>query len=279
MASSDEVTRMDPPLDTIEYLARSDHRVEVLDAIRTAPRTREAVRELTDASRVTVGRIFTDLEERGWIERDGRRYRITAAGRYVSAEFARLVENLETFETLPPVVEWLPPGEPAFDLARLDSARVVTAEEGDLIAPIHRSLALIERADRLRAVANGASREFIEAMGDAVERGATQTIVTSTEAVDAFRSNAGFRDAVRSMLETGRFSLHALEGDLPVVQIADDTVAFCSGDHRAMVETGDGEVRDWAEGYLDSLLADATPISAEHIAADDPPTEGEAVVD
>lgn len=272
---------MNSPLDTIEYLARSEHRVEVLGSICTAPRTREEIRDTADASRVTVGRIIADLEERDWIVRTGRRYEATPRGAFVAAEFIRLMRNLETFEALPPVSEWFPDDEPAFDLCLLDDATVVTADEGDLIAPIRRGLELIERSDHLRAVANGASREFIEATREAVDTGSTHTILVPPETVDAMRADPDLRAGVRKMLDTGNATLLRYDGDgeLPVVQIGDGTVALCSGDHRAMVETGDGEVRDWAEGYLDSLLADATPISAEHIAADDPPTEGEAVVD
>jgi predicted transcriptional regulator len=86
---------MNSPLDTIEYLARSDHRVEVLDAIRTTPRTREEIRDLTDASRVTAGRIIADLEDRGWIVRRGTEYEATTSGRFVAREFSRLMRNLE----------------------------------------------------------------------------------------------------------------------------------------------------------------------------------------
>lgn len=39
---------MDSARETIAYLARSGPRVEVLDAIRTEPRTREALRALAD---------------------------------------------------------------------------------------------------------------------------------------------------------------------------------------------------------------------------------------
>lgn len=53
-------------LDDIEFLTRSERRVEVLNAIHTAPRTRDELEKVTDASRVTFDRILADLEDRDW---------------------------------------------------------------------------------------------------------------------------------------------------------------------------------------------------------------------
>lgn len=277
MTQPGDAGRMGSPLDTIAYLARSDHRVEVLGAICAQPRTRGEIRELADASRVTVGRIIADLEERGWVERVGRRYEATAAGRYVAFEFDRLVENLEAFESLPPVVEWVPGDEPSFDLSRLAGAEVVTAEEGDIIAPMRQALGLIEDADRVRAVANGAAKEFVRAMRAAVQAGARHTLVVPPGTLDALSSEPGLRAGVMAGLEAG-LRLLVVDADLPVLQIADDTVALCSRDHQAMVETDDPAVYEWAEGYFESLLAGATHISLESFEADAVVTEGEASV-
>jgi predicted transcriptional regulator len=256
---------MNSPLDTIEYLARSDHRVEVLEAICTAPRTREDIRDMTNASRVTAGRIIADLEERDWIVRSGKEYEATTSGRFVAREFTRLMGNLEAYATLPPVVEWFPEGQPAFDLCRLDDATVTTADEGDLIAPIRRGLKHIERADHLKIVGNGISHEFAEAIRDAVESGQTNTMVGPPEMVDAVRDDPDLRADVRAILESDRATLFQYEGgdDLPVIQVSGDSVALCSGDHRAMLETDDDAVHDWATSYFESLRSQAIPVSAE----------------
>lgn len=256
---------MNSPLDTIEYLARSEHRVEVLDAIRTEPRTRADLRDSVDASRVTVGRIVRDLEERGWIRRDGTRYETTPRGAYVAREFAGLVRNLEAYGALPPVCEWFPGDEPAFDLSLLDDATVVTADEGDLIAPIRRALELVGRSEHLLVVANGSSSEFSRAMREAVEAGATHTLLVPPAAVDALRDDPEMRADTRAMLDTGGLTLLRYDGaeDLPVMQVGDDAVALCSGDHRAMVESTDPEVYEWAESYVASLRRDADPVDAE----------------
>lgn len=282
---AEDTFRMDEPLDTIEYLARSDHRVEVLEAISREPRTREEIRELTDASRVTAGRIIADLEERGWIGRNGQRYAATSSGQFLAAEVTRLLENLETFGSLPPVVEWFPGDEPDFDLHLLDDATVVTADEGDLIAPIRRALELIAGADHLRAVGNGASSEFIEAIRDAVADGQTTTLVGPPEMVEALQADPAIREDMRAILDSDQASLLSYDAshELPVIQIADSTVALCDGDHREMVETDELAVYDWATTYFSRLQSDATPVPAETFAEDVPETatvtEDEAFVE
>lgn len=266
---------MDSPRDTIEYLARSDHRLEVLGAIRDAPRTRDDIRSMTDASRVTVGRIIADLEERDWIVRRGREYEATTSGRFVAAEFTRLRDNLDTFRTLPPVLEWLPHEDPPFDLRRLEDATVVTADEGDLMAPIRRGLEHIGRADRLRVVGNGISQEFAAAIREAVEDGQTNTTVGPKGMVEAIHADRTLREEFRSILAADRASLLQYDGDdeLPVLQIGDGTVVLCSGDHRGMVETDDDAVYQWAESYFESLRAEATEVPEETFAEEAPVAE------
>ncbi len=86
--------------------------------------------------------------------------------------------------------------------------------------------------------------------------------------VDAIRDDLDLRDSMLQILESGRATLFEYQrgGNLPVVQIGDDSVALCSGDHRAMVETDDGAVYEWAESYFASLRAEATPVPEMWIA-------------
>jgi predicted transcriptional regulator len=59
-------------LDNVEFLVRPESRVEVLDATHEAPRTRDELKQATDASRTTLSRMLADFEEQEWIvRRDG----------------------------------------------------------------------------------------------------------------------------------------------------------------------------------------------------------------
>lgn len=77
-------------LDDIEFLARSDHRVAVLDALAEGPCDRDDLRGATGASSPTMGRILADFEDRRWIIRDGSTYELTQLGAFVTDRFADL---------------------------------------------------------------------------------------------------------------------------------------------------------------------------------------------
>lgn len=192
-------------------------------------------------------------------------YETTSRGAFIAAEFTRLVSNLETSEEIPELLELLPGEQPTFDLRLLNDATVIIADESDLLGPIRRGLDHIKRTERLRIVANGASLEFLEEMREAVQAGSTQTVLLPPETIDALRTNSKLRVPTGEMLKSGRVTLLRYDGDedLPVVQIGDGTIALCSGDHRAMIESDDAAVYEWADSYFESLRADATSIGVE----------------
>lgn len=177
--------------------------------------------------------------------------------------------------------DWFSGDEPRFDLCRLDDSTVITADKDDLIAPIRHGLELIVQSDTLQAVANGASREFIEAITEAVEGGQTHALILPRETIDAFRADPALRGDVRAMLEWEGMALLCSEGDeeLPVMQIGDETVSLCSGNHRAMIETDDETVCEWAESYFASLRADAISVSLEAFVDEAVTAEDEAFVE
>lgn len=174
---------------------------------------------------------------------------------------------LDTFKALPAVLDWFPGDDPAFDLCLLDDATVVTADEGDLIAPIRRGLDLIERSDYLRVVGNGISQELGETIREAVEGGQSNTMISPRRWSTRYGTTPNFA-TTRAILESERATPLQYGGDedLPVVQIGDDSVALCSGDPRAMIETDDPAVYEWAESYFASLRSQTTPVPAEAFA-------------
>lgn len=262
-------------LEDIEFLARSPYRIQVLEQIRTEPRRRPEFRELTDASRVTIGRILTDFEERELIERTGSEYVATDRGAFLADEFVRLVSNVKILDRLPNILDWFPGDQPTFDLRFLADATVIVADERDILGPIRRGLDHIKRTDQLDLVANSAAAEFIEELLAAVRSGRTNTLLLPPETIEALQLDPDLRQQVREMIGSGRTTLLRYDGDgkPPVFQVGDGTVALCSRDHRAVIETDDPRVYEWAVSYFDSLRAESTPVSAESFA--DEPTEVE----
>lgn len=107
---------MSEPLDELAFLANSGNRFDVLKQLANEPRSRRELVELTDASRPTVGRILGAFEQRYWVERPGRQYRLTALGRLVMTAFSDVLGVMETEEKLRPAVRWMPTERIGFEL-------------------------------------------------------------------------------------------------------------------------------------------------------------------
>lgn len=83
-------------MDEVEFLARSDHRVGVLEELTAGVRDRADLRTATGAFASTAGRVLSDFEERRWIARDGPSYGLTPLGEYVADRFLDLRDAMET---------------------------------------------------------------------------------------------------------------------------------------------------------------------------------------
>lgn len=59
---------MDPPIEEIEFLASSKHRVRVLNALAEGGCDRADLQSVTGAHASTIGRVLGDFEERRWID-------------------------------------------------------------------------------------------------------------------------------------------------------------------------------------------------------------------
>lgn len=256
-----------PALDDVEFLARSDSRVEILELIRAAPRTRDDLKDAMAVSRVTLSRILREFEERGWITRRNGRYEPTPRGAFVAAEFTQLLENVETANALDEELRWLPTGAFGFPLARIGDAEIVTPSRSDHTAAIRRVSAAVDDAEWVHGTATGVSREVIDALRDlVVDRGGSLRMVLGPEAVDVIRTDAGLRHRFHEVLEAGDASISRYAGDEPVLMVllTDAEVLLCGHDEDGpppgTVATNDGAVRAWVSAYFESRHAGADPL-------------------
>lgn len=104
-----ENINVESSLDDIEFLARSEHRVEVLDALAERPHSRTDLQVMTGASSSTIRRLLCEFEERCWIRRNGHQYEATQPGTFVAEGLLALLGHMETERTLRAVWQWLPP--------------------------------------------------------------------------------------------------------------------------------------------------------------------------
>lgn len=269
MSSSDDTDAAEPgPLADIEFLARSPHRVTVLQALAEAPRTRHELKETADVSRVTISRLVDDLEERDWIVHDNGQYEATARGRMVAREFSRLRANLEVGDSLDDALEWLPVEEFEFDLARLHDADLLRAESWeDQTEAIRHAAQCVEGATEIRGTAIGFSHEVVEEIRNLVVSGeGTFEMVVDETAFRMIQNDDGLRRRFEDILDAENGALYRYTGAAPLHMVTtfDDLVVICGhvdeGPPPGTLETEDSEIHDWARSYFERVLLDAEPV-------------------
>jgi predicted transcriptional regulator len=138
-------------IENIELLARSAHRVRILDLLcEHGSLEKHALGSELDASRTTVGRNLSALEEQGWIRRTNAHCEITRQGELVAEAFGDLVETVEMTGTLNSFLQWIPDGSLDLDLRLLRDADIVLAKPGDPRSMINRHVQTIKEMEQGR---------------------------------------------------------------------------------------------------------------------------------
>ncbi|WP_227353035.1 helix-turn-helix transcriptional regulator [Haladaptatus salinisoli] len=262
---------MNTPLDEIEFLARSDHRVEVLDALAERPCDRNDLRVTTGASSPTMGRILADFEDRRWIDRDGRTYELTRLGEFVAERFMDLREAMETEQKLRDVVPWLPREMEGFTVDLFTDATVSYPGPGYPYQPVARVTQLIEGTESMRgfgttivkssnleaacrAIIDGMEFEFIYSPG------VLETIVTwNPEKVAQADACENCTTFVHDELP---------DSDWCGLGIYDDRVGICchdveTGMLKAVVDTDSPAALAWAESVYERYQNEARLLDDE----------------
>jgi predicted transcriptional regulator len=267
---------MADPLDDAAYLTRSENRVAVMELLAAGPRDRTELKEATGVSRVTVGRMLGELEDRGWVRRLGDEYRITHSGRIVAEDLSRLLETATTARKLREVEPLLPVEEFEFDLRRLADAAVHRPSRSDPNAHMRRMAELFSDADRVRVVAPSVSPVPVRAHRDRVLEAPDHeaTVVFTGEAPAVAVEDPQTRSWFREMADTGRAELYRHGGSYPVdVVVVDGTVMLTlyDGDgagFHSVVESSDEAVLAWALSAFERHLAEAEPFDPAAFADD-----------
>lgn len=252
----------------IEFLATSDHRVGVLDALTERPRDRNELYDSTGASPSTMGRILADFEGRRWIARDGRTYELTRLGEFVAERFADLRHAMTVERTLRDVWRWLPVEMDGFDPGSFTDPVVSRPGPGYPYEPVERVTHLIEETATMRGfgMAMLKSRN-LEAFFDRVLDDLVCEYVYPPAVFEEILS----WDRVRVEEATARGNYTAsLHDGLPIdewcgVCLLDERVSFCCYDPetrtlRALVDTDSPGMYEWAGSLFERYRRVARPL-------------------
>ncbi|WP_049902558.1 helix-turn-helix transcriptional regulator [Halococcus agarilyticus] len=260
---------MNPALSHIEFLSRSAHRVAVLRSLLDRPHDRAELREETGASSSTLGRILGDFTDRDWIVRKGHAYEATPMGELVGREFTRLLDSMEAVEQLHEAITWLPTEEMDLDLSWLQNTSVTTATTGNPFMPILAMAGRLRGAEHVRMLASVAVPQTLAAIRDSVIEGA-QTFegIVTPGLLDALGTDTTLGGHSREVFEADRTEIYQYDGDFPCnMAILDDRILIMVTDAeqmpRAMVETSNEDVREWAESTYTSYRDQSDPLEPD----------------
>lgn len=245
------------PLDHIEFLARSPHRVRVIRLLSNGPKTRAGLRELTEISQPTLTRILGSFQDRSWLIKDGQEYALTPFGMLLATEFDALHETVETMQRFQSLSHVLPLDEMNFDVRAFSDARITTPQPPDILAHTRRAETLAEEASHVRSLTANFYPDLLPKTRELViEGGQTQEAIATADTLDGLFSQPESAEIARELLESGRMKVYRYDGEVPVgFALFDDTAVIFPYDQQmrecALIETENETIRSWVEEQLD----------------------------
>lgn len=254
------------PLEDIEFLARSEHRVDALRRLRRGSADRDDLRTATGASKATVARLLNEFEERNWVVRDGHEYELTDLGRFVTDEFLRLVDRVETEHALRDVWQWFPTDLPGFTVELFTDA-VISSPDPDL--PYRSSPLFVDHLEAARTIRGFSARSpkpdsYEHIVRRAIDGKEIEVIFPRTVIEDMLQvlPEVMFREA----LESGRLTV--LEGTAYPMKIgftlSEDRLGLWGRDEEGLARvglaTGSPDALAWGESLYEEVRSNARPI-------------------
>ncbi|WP_224271082.1 helix-turn-helix transcriptional regulator [Haloprofundus salinisoli] len=256
---------MTGPTEDIEFLARSQNRIAVLDLLHESPASRTTLQDRLDIDRVTLGRILTAFEDRKWVVDNGSQYATTFLGDLVADKFSEFRAFMATTRDLQPLVGSLPIDMFDFSLHRLTEGTVTTTAEGDPYAPVRRFMELLCDTDSLSGYdTTTVAPIYVEEIREQILNGMTTEIVYRPPVIDQLVSD--YRKEVAGAVNSGHLTLWVVE-ELPCgLAIFDDCIAIGvydveTGMLEVLVESDDPVVREWALRSFATVRDTAIPLA------------------
>ncbi len=250
---------------TLDVLAVVFDRLDLLELLVEEPRTKPDLVAALDVSRSTVDRGLRRLETAGVIEYTDGRFVLTAMGERAVAGLGELQKTLQRRQELAPLLQWVPDETLDIDLAALAEAELVVPAAGDPWAMVNRHVQLLRRLEDGRAILPLTGLHACEALHErVVDAGATFEVVVTRDVADTFTENPEYAPLTEAMLATDRYDVYVHEGPIPYyLGLIDDTIQLGvdeDGEPRALLETGQPAVAEWATDKYTTFRDQAEPL-------------------
>jgi predicted transcriptional regulator len=209
-----------------------------------------------------------EFEDRIWIDKDGYRYTATRLGEVVASGMEELIERIETERKLRDVWHWLPDEVRDSTVEEWAAMTVTVAEPDAPYRPVNRFESLLESTNELRLVRPEIAlmEPCFDVLVQLIEEEVEVVLVARPDSHTYFLSTYPERSS--AMMERDCFTVLEYD-DLPPygTGILDDRVVIScyvedSGMVRALVDTDEPAVREWALSVYDTYTAKAQPVES-----------------
>ena len=260
-------------------MTRSRNRVRILGAVAEEPATPGEVADLTGASRSTIQRILSELEDREWVRRTNEgSYVATAVGTHVVHEFVPFVKSMETIDDLGEAIATLPTDSLSIGIQQFTDATIVRPEPNDPNAPDAYFSTLIRDTAELSCVVDIAAPLAVEnAIRDRVIDGVLRSEHVLTDRLFQYNCRSTERAQTWKVLTQNGADVYRYDGHISSnVFILDETVLLGEtppdGEGCVLIESDSEPVLAWAEEFVEAYKARADRLTGKEFADDQAPS-------
>jgi predicted transcriptional regulator len=260
MSSVEEATqkeeRTPSEVPALEVVDAVSSRRQFLETLQEEPKDKRTLVNELGMSRSTVDRSLRELETLDLVEYSDGDFAVTAVGQLATDGLTELTGTIGLGQRLEAFLQWIPMEEFDLDVRLLADAELIVAEPGDPWSMINKHVQLVKTMENCRALLPFTGLHAHEAGHEQViKHDASGELVVEPEIANVHHSTPEYAEFTEEMVATGRFEYFEYPNELPyALAIINDTVQIVvsEGDEpRALLETDNDEVRDWAEAKYD----------------------------
>ncbi|ELZ97000.1 hypothetical protein C440_04463 [Haloferax mucosum ATCC BAA-1512] len=258
-------------LESVAFLARSEHRVHALELLDGEPRTRTELTEQMDVTRVTLSRILGDFEDRGWITRGSKRtYALTSFGALVYSDFKRLLGTVSVGRAYPDIVERLPTDWFDFDLRCLADGELVGGESADPLSAARVVANAVQNASTCTSLLGTFIAFPMYTFEEALRAGTEPetTVVFDPGVTEQMLTDADLRNRWQTIeTATDDAVYYSLDERVPCsIDLIDGNTVFLTVDRDAdrgfdIIRSTHPDVVEWAQETFETYHSRATPLA------------------
>ena len=250
-----------------ELLELLDKRIDLLGVLLDGPRDKRALVDELPSSRSTVDRGVRELEVHGLVTFTGEGYALTTVGELATSEFRQTERYLQNLVRLRPFLDWTDLTEFDLPVETLSDAELVVSDPNYPAMPSSKHVDHLAQTSTFAGLLPSLGRHAADSTAERIQEGSLSCdVVLSRGAAEIFRSKPGFRQWAETALPSDDVEVQVFDDDLPYfLGIYDDVVHIGAEDdngmRRALVETDDATVRDWAENTFRAYKDSAAPFT------------------